>query len=287
MMEANSTRGFVLPAVVVALVLVGILVTGGSYLARQETRAGMASERARTAFYLAERGATETMARWDTTTFGSLAQWSTATVVDSVDEGSWSVSVTRMSNRQYFLRTTGTATEGQAVYGSASRSLGIVARLMTATLEPKAALTAVDLLRIGGSSYIIGHDSIPPGWEGSCDPPGVSAPGVLIDDEDNISYSGEALELEGNPPVAEDPSLTREDLLQFGDLTWEELVALAEKVYAPGASTITQLGPDSVDIGGAWDCRTTTKNNWNSRRRSCSLFWSVVKYNRSSTNICR
>ena len=78
MMKIHSRRGFALPAAVFALVVVGVLVTGGFYLARQETRIGMASERATAAFYLSERGAAEVMAEWDMSTFGSLSPWASA-----------------------------------------------------------------------------------------------------------------------------------------------------------------------------------------------------------------
>jgi hypothetical protein len=279
MIERESTRGFVLPAAVVALVLVGVLVTGGFYLARQETRVGVASLRAGTAFYLAERGAMETMSRWDMTRFGALAQWNTATVADTVDEGIWSVNVTRMSSRLYFLLATGSATAGRSVYGSATRMLGIVARLRTADLEPKAALTTVNSLRLGGSATVIGHDQPPGSWPGLCDPAGASKPGVLIDDLDNISYSGNAYTLEGDPPALEDENLTTDDLMTFGDLTWDELVALATKVYPPGASTITQLAPDSVNVNGSWECNTAPRENWGTPRDPtgvCGSYFPII-----------
>ena len=103
MTKTYSNKGFALPAAVFALVVVGVLVTGGFYLARQETRIGVASERATTAFYLAERGATEVMSQWDMSTFGSLANWHSAVKADTVSDGIWPVAVTRMTDRLYFL----------------------------------------------------------------------------------------------------------------------------------------------------------------------------------------
>ena len=187
MREDRSRHGFALPVAVFALVVVGVLVTGGFYLARQETRLGVASERGTAAFYMAERGANEVMSQWDAATFGSLAAWSSASVADTTDDGIWSVDVTRMSTRLFFLLATGTVNQGAAMFGNATRMLGVVARLSTADVMPDAALTTVNSLKVGGSIWIIGHDSIPHGWDGYCDAPQASRPGILIDDADNIS----------------------------------------------------------------------------------------------------
>ncbi len=261
MKELRSRQGFALPAAVFALVVVGVLVTGGFYLARQETRMGVASERGTAAFYMAERGANEVMSQWDAATFGSLPAWSSATVADTTDDGIWSVNVTRMSSRLFFLLSTGTLDQGSALYGNASRILGVVARLATADVMPDAALTTVNSLKIGGSIWIIGHDSVPQGWSGYCDPPGASGPGILIDDVNNISDAGKKYEVVGVPPIEQDPDMTSENLMEFGDLLWDELKTMANKIY-PSYQVVTQLAPDSVALGGGYVCQESTQNNW-------------------------
>lgn len=255
-------HGFALPAAVFALVVVGVLVTGGFYLARQETRSGVASERASTSFYLAERGAGEVMSEWDGSKFGSLSLWGTATVADTTDDGIWSVSVTRVSSRLYFLLANGAATAGEAVYGTAGRVLGIVARLRSASMDPRAALSTVGELRFGGSAQIFGQDYLPPAWSGTCDPAGPPKPGVLIDDKNNIKYQGHTKSIDGDPAVQEEPTLTPDDLLLFGDMAWSDLVSLATIVFPAGASTVTQLTPDSMDVGGQWLCDSSSNTNW-------------------------
>jgi len=261
MTKTHSDVGFALPAAVFALVVVGVLVTGGFYLARQETRIGVASERATTAFYLAERGANEVMSQWDMSTFGSLANWSSAVKTDTVADGIWQVAVTKMTDRLYFLLSTGTVTLGSGMLGNASRMLGVVARLNTAEIQPPAALTTVGSLTIGGSSYIIGHDSIPSGWGGYCDSPGASKPGVLIDSLSNVTTVGVDYELEGDPPTAENPTLTPDSLLSFGELGWYDLVALADITF-PSSTVITKLGPDSISVGGSYVCNSSDNKNW-------------------------
>lgn len=263
-METQSRRGFALPAAVFALIVVGVLVTGGFYLARQETRIGVASGRATTAFYLAERGANEVMSQWDAARFGGLANWGTASVSDTTESGIWSVNVTKMSSRLYFLLASGRVEDGSAVYGDAGRMVGVVARLTTADVEPEAALTTVDDLKFGGSAFIDGNDFNPPEWAGQCSASGAGKPGVLIDDIANINYLTTKSEtnIVGFPQAVEERAgMTSADLLAFGDLTWDDLAALATVNY-PSKVTVTQLQPDSLEVGGSYICDVGQQGNW-------------------------
>jgi hypothetical protein len=257
----HSKRGFALPVAVFGLVVVGVLVTGGFYLARQETRIGMASQRGTAAFYMAERGAHEVMSQWDMSTFGALPNWSTATKTDTVDDGIWTVNVTKMTDRLFFLLSTGTVTQGSAMLGNASRMVGVVARLNTAEILPNAALTTVGDLTIGGSTQVDGHDSDPSMWSGYCGTSAGDKPGVLIDDVDNIKTVGTAFVLDGDPPFVENPALTSDSLLAFGDLQWADLVAMADKIY-PSGYKVTQLTPDSTLVGGSYLCNTSILDAW-------------------------
>lgn len=280
MTKSDSKRGFALPAAVLALVLVGVLVTSGYYLARQETRIGVASKRSAEAFYLAERGANEVMYGWDMTTFGGLSSWSTATVSSTVGEGlGWSVDVTKMTDRLYFLQATGTVTAGSGTLGNASRMIGRVARLNSVDIMPDAALTTIGDIRIQGSTEIIGHDTNPTNWAGLCEPPGQSKPGILIDDLNSINEVGNALTVDGVPPQLEDPSLTSEDLLTFGNLDWDDLVALADKRYHHDTK-IRVLAPDSVDVGGGeYVCDEEIRDNWGTPGKpagACGAYFPII-----------
>ena len=64
-MEQKVQRGFALPVAVFALVIVGIITTGGFFMARQEGRIGTASEHAGMAFYLTEQGLVDVMDNWE------------------------------------------------------------------------------------------------------------------------------------------------------------------------------------------------------------------------------
>ena len=82
-MEQKKQHGFALPVAVFALVVVGIITTGGFFMARQEGRIGVASEYAGLAFYLTEQGLVDRMGRWNPTVFGALPFWGDTTITEN------------------------------------------------------------------------------------------------------------------------------------------------------------------------------------------------------------
>jgi hypothetical protein len=243
----DSRGGFALAATIFALVVLGILATGGFYLARQETRIGVASKRATTAFYLAEQGMNQVMSEWDMSAYSSLPYWGTKTVSENTGNGTWTVNVTRMTDNLFFLGAMAGSNQGTAVYGNTGRMLGVVARLSTADLQPEAALTTRGQTTIRGTAEVHGEDQVPPGWAAYCDPPSGRLPGILTNLESEVSYSGVG-HVTGDPPVAEaNPPLTDEYFTEFGDFSWEDLVALAD-ISLPGGN-INTTQPDSTADG--------------------------------------
>lgn len=261
-MDPRSRRnGFALPAAVFALVVVGVLVTGGFYIARQESRISIATEHAARAFYLAEYGVSDVVAEADLSLLNSITLGEDTTVAGQRDDGIWEVAITRVTPRTYFLDGTGTVTRGGAMLGGASRRVGLIAKVFTAVIDPPAALATQGNLWVGGSSEVVGLDSIPDGWAGLCDPDALTdKSGILIDETDNITYSGNKYEVDGDPPLSEDPTLTIDKLLTFGDLTFDDLVRFASIEFNYN-ETITNTEPDSTFADGEWVCRPG-RYNW-------------------------
>ena len=259
MFKEQSTGGFALPAAVFALVVVGVLVTGGFYLARQETRIGVASERSLEAFYMAERGANEVMSEWDMSTYGALTPWTSSYTSKAVDGGVWVAGVTKMTNRLYLILSQGVLTEGMDVLGYGHRMTAYVARMDSPTMDIGAALTTIGKLVVGGSSLINGEDSIPTVWSGLCDAPVAPKPGILIDSLSNITTEGKKHLKKGDPPVLENNALTSDSLLNYGELLWDDLTGMADKVYSDG-QYVKQMHQDSVFINGSYICATA--DNW-------------------------
>jgi hypothetical protein len=243
--HAGSNKGFALPAAVFALVVVGVLVTGGFHLVRHESRIGLASTRGTAASYLAEQGAMEVLTQWSTGSFGSLAPWGTTAVTGTTDEGTWSVDVTRMTDRLYYLHSTGLVRVGEAP-PEASRSVGLLVRRTSAEIMPRAALTNRGTTSIRGTAEVHGEDTNPPGWGGLCTNPLVDLPGILTNDATDVTTTGQG-QVTGNPPVLGDPDLGDEDFTQFGDMSWDDLVEMADLRF-PGGN-INNTGPDSTTAG--------------------------------------
>ena len=257
MKRENNQRGFALAAAVFALVILSVLATGGFYLARQESRIGMASERARMAFHSAELGATHVMSNWDKTTLSNLSYWESATVVPADGSDDWSVDVTRMSDRLYFLLATGEVSLGEENLGAANRMLGVVAKSYSIVVDPPAAFTARDQVRFVGKSTVKGLDQHPGGWTGACPGPLKNKAGMLSDDLTKVDYKDKNFDVSGDPPLLEDAALVDEVFKLFGDLEWEEITSLATMTIGP--QNFNSIGPSTAADG---TCNYLDNANW-------------------------
>jgi hypothetical protein len=260
--RAAAPRGFALPVAIFAIGVIGVLVTGGFFIARQETRIGVSSQKGAEAFYLAELGVSNVLDNWQAASFSQMAMGDSVMRSGSTSEGDYDVNITRLSNWLYFLDSRATISSGGPMLRGASRRVGTLAKVRTLDIRPRAALTTVHSLRVGGSSQIIGQDEHPPEWGSLCDPADLTdKPGVLIDDPANLSTNGNAWDIDGNPAVDSDPTLTSASLLVLGNLTWDQLKAMANITLSPGVS-ITQVDPDSISSGTDWICNKSNNRNW-------------------------
>ena len=285
MIQRRGRGGFALPVAVFAMVIIGVLVTGGFYMARQETRIGLASQNAADAFYLAETGIYTTVSSWANGTMAAIGPWNIDTLTGTGSNGTWSVEVMPLTNRLYFLNATGTVTKGGPLWSGATRQVGLVVRVSTADMDPPGALSTQGDLTIGGSSQINGNNTNPTEWPGMCGT-GANKPGVVIDDTTNISYAGNNYQVAGNPSVQQDTTIDVASLLDFGDYTWTDLTSMAQKVY-PTTVTVTGTQPDSVLSGGVYRCRETTQSNWGhptNPTATCGTFFPII-WAKQSLNI--
>lgn len=271
----DDRGGFALPVAVFALVMVGVLVTSGFFLAQQETRVGVASSNANQAVYLAEDGVSTTLLDWADQSFTDLAVGEVDSLSGTGHGGEWVVEVLRTSGQTYFLTSYGEVTEGGNRAG-ANRRLGTLVRILMPDLDPPAAIATVDSISVGGSSQIQGHDDVPDAWSGGlCDDPPTDKPGILIDDSTAVERNGGAHEIDGQPAVEEDPDLTADDLLDFGGVTWDELASMADHVF-PSTTTVNNTAP-SLDVDG--NCDRSDRNNWGDPENpsaECGNFFPII-----------
>lgn len=250
-MSTENRRGFALPVAVFALVIIGVIMTSGFFMARQESRIGVASENASVAFYLVEQGLNDLMADWNAPAFGAMADWTDTTVIRSyAGVGVVAARITKMTNYLYFVDAGSTVTRGGAILGGAGRRVGVTLRLNSADIDPPAALTTRGPTSIKGSAEVHGEDEIPAGWGSVCPASLENKPGILTDNAGQVSTSGGGT-ITGSPAVEENTEISDETFTKFGDLEWADLTAMADITLSGG--TINGLQPDSTAAGA---CRT-------------------------------
>jgi hypothetical protein len=252
----SDERGFALVAAVFGLVIIAALVTGAFFAARQEMSVGRSSQGFQRAFGAAEAGLNNTIVQWNSGSWNALAVGDSAAVSGTLpsNTGSYAGAVRRLNNELFVIRSV-----GQDPTGATQRTLAALARLQLIQMDFNAALTTRGSVRIGGSSFIDGVDQNPTGW--SC-PSGAldTLAGITTRDSTLISTSGcSGLTcLRGDPKIDQDPTINDSTFFKFGDLDWDELVAMATKSYPAGA--VGPLQPTAV--GDATTCTTATLNNW-------------------------
>ena len=256
----------------------GVLVTAGFYMARQEVRIGVASKYSAMAVNLAQSGTNDVLIN-QTSALTALSTWDTTSLVDTVDAGVVTVKVTKLASRLFYLDATAQVTEGGAMWAGATRRVGLVTRLTAADMEPPAALATQGSLTVGGSSIVSGLDSMPSGWASACDSTTMEdKPGIMIDMASNIKVTGGTLNVSGTPVILEDTTVTAESLLEFGDMAWAELVAMAEKVFT-SAGPYNNIHPDSTSATGSWRCDQSILTNFGDPRSLsgvCSDYFPII-----------
>jgi Tfp pilus assembly protein PilX len=275
---SGSRAGFALPAAIFALVVVAVLVTAGFFLAGQESRIGQSTQRATEAFYLAEHGINEVLETWNPAQ-ASLELWEstgTCTVCQGGQgDGEWQVTITRTGERTFFVQSTATITTGGRLAG-ASRTLGQFTRIITAEIPAESALLTRGDVSVRGRAEVLGEDVNPPGWGGVCSSPGADKPGVLTDTGSTVTTDGADAVVSGDPPW-DTTDLSDDDFLQFGDLHWDDLVALAEPSHRLPGGTFNGIQPSTT--GSPEVCNTSDPSNWgepNDPGSLCGSFFPII-----------
>jgi hypothetical protein len=280
-MRTDNQRGFALPAAIGALVIIGVLVTSGFFMARQELRIGVASNHASMAMNIAQMGANEVMANWNGYQLSLITPWDSAVITGTAQGGDWRVSVMNANDYSYKIVSTGTVTEGGALWAGASRTIGIVTRMLFADIDPPGALTTRGNVEVKGTSAIDGNNSTPTGWDPYCsDVDPSNAAGVVTDAGGTVTGP-----VDGDPPTVQDPSIVDETFTDFGNLTWTDLTTLAqvEGKDISGIVSITQTDP-VVDLVTGW-CDESVLLNWGDEvpTNPCGAYFPLIYHNNNVT----
>ena len=254
----SRREGFALAATVLAMLVVGAIVTGGFYAASQETQVTRAVTGGDDALYIAETGLNATLGQATAATLSAMADNSTVTgsaidvTVGSTVIGNYVASITRINNL-YIISSEGTVTRG-GMHAGGKRTVGAIARIRSADFDRQAAVMIYGDLKVGGTSEIDGNDYYPSSWSSEGCTLESASSAVVTNPSTNITRQGSG-KIEGD--------ITREtldsgDFTVFGDITWNELIAMRDKYY-PASTTV---GPTPAVVNNT--CNTTVLSNWGS-----------------------
>jgi hypothetical protein len=262
-----------------------MILAGVFFSATQENRVGRNTITQERAFRAAEFGLNNAYARWNNSTMNNLSTGGTTVTVDDSSQRGWidSVRITRLNNNTYMLVSTAYAGSGLT---QARHRTSAVYRLNFPSIDFLAALTVHGNLKLGGSSFIDGHDTPPTGW--TCPPAGAQQAGVAASDSNNISLTGcKSFKcVDGNPDLKITSAVNDTNtFFNYGDgLNWQSLTSGATLTMTSGQAS-HQISPDSV--GGM--CNTANNSNWGDPNRStppgaCESYFPIVYISDSAGN---
>lgn len=253
-----NEKGIALVVSVVALVVMGALVTAAFAPTYLEQKVAENTRRAGVAFEAAEYGVGEITGAWNITVFNQLPPGDTATWSRALPGGMGTADaqVRRLNNEMFLVDITGSDRAGLA-----RQKVGQLYRLKFLDMEISAALTTRGAATIGGSAQISGADYDPVGWPECGSMPDTTLAGIRMPDTTALDFVGASCSggacVNGAPSVHEDSTVTDSTFFEYGDLNWNDLVAAATNQVPAGTYQINPvLTPDGLS------CDISAVQNW-------------------------
>ena len=272
---STDERGMALAVALLAIIVIGALVTGTFFAGRMEMISGRNTIYTAQASEAAEAGLAAAFSPWD-------RAWNAYSV--GVDQVQPTVTVSGATNVRYTntaRRLQGGAYLISSVGQKLDRNGNVLATRMLAkfaklvpqdTASVDAAVTAKDVVTVAGSATIDGHDAIPTGWA-ACGPLN-DAPGIRT--AQTVSISGRP-SIDGDPPMVQhDTSITDADF-QGPFYAWLPARTNTITNGNPPATMPTTSGSPAV-------CNKSDIYNWGEPRRGagsvvqCQDYFPVVYF---------
>jgi hypothetical protein len=244
----HDSGGFALAMAVFALVLLAAIVAGGYFSASQEYLIGRGMRSTTQSFYAGEAGLREVLEDWDPLIYNAMQPGDSVTVGPFTLDGD--------SLKRYFYIEAAGRISGP---NRGERRQAVVVRTSYTDICCDGAVKVVNNVTFGGGAQpiISGYNNDPPGiWPASACAgiPGDSTPGVIHGPTGIVNdYS----RVEGNPAVVADGGLTSANLFDFGDLTYDDLVAMANHEFV---GDLTFNNTTASTVGGK--CNRSDPLNW-------------------------
>ena len=270
----HTYHGFALPTVIMALVILAVLITGAIYMAQQEYRVGWSADQSSVAFNMTERSVVEVVTNWDAARYSVLPAWGSADTTGALADGTWSATITKMTDFFYFVDVTGVVSRGGPLRAGASHEVGVIVHVTSASLSPPAALTTRGDITVRGNAEVIGQDVDPPLW-GMCTEPPQDKPGLATDLTSTVTTQGQGT-ITGSPPVLQDPSIADSTFTEFGNVDWDEMILMADLRPPSGSLNI------APSLNGNGTCNTDDVENWGhpeSPGHACENYFPIIFVN--------
>ena len=294
----KNERGMALAIAIVALVIVGALIAGALFSGTQEQRVAENVRRTQASFGVAEQGIYDIIRNWsdpnNKATYAGLypyppvapskSTWTILQKTAASKTGSYNGTIMKLNDGLYLIDMTGQDTmslAGRIRGGGASQRMGLIAKIRPLAVNVQAAVTSGGQNIVAGNVNISGTDSAPTGWAG-CPPKDSTKAGVRMQVGDSISKVGNA-KITGSPPVIHDPTLKDSAFSQYGDVSYNQLAAMAT-ITLPGQNFANGIGP-AVTNGA---CDYTVLTNWGSPTNPagpCGNYFPIIHITGASVTI--
>ena len=268
--RARDERGVALMIAILALVVMGGLVTAAFTTTLMEFRLADNTRRAAQAFGAADFGLAQTIDGWSVGAYNSLALMDSFPVNGATPHGSGSYNgyVIRTAEDLFLVEVTGSGRGGRS-----QQRVGEYVRLSGITADISSALTVQGPTVIGRRAQISGRDSPPDGWSG-CPEPDATQSGIRISNASDLERQVGCTEdcIGGEPPIIEDPTVSDATFTQFGAFDWDSLTAMADTI--PPA-TYPGVGPAFTAEG---KCNLSVVTNWGDPENisACSYYFPLL-----------
>jgi len=260
--DARSREGFSLVLALGAIVIIGTLVAGSSFVVMQETRLGRNQLVQARAFAAAELGLNKIQADWDKTPNLLMNNGASFDTIYTIpNQGTAHVRYTRLNNETFWLVSEGRVSVGSMLdpRATAIKRVNAILRLRVPTVRVNGAFTTSGNITVQGSPEVTGNNTIPPGWTG-CDATATGKAGIVAPPSATVTIQ-KPTAVTGTPQVLRD-SLANDSstYVRFGDETWNTLKAQANIMITGG--TVGSVEPSAI----AGKCNKTT-TNWGEPHR--------------------
>ena len=255
-LPANE-RGIALVIALLAIIVIGALVTGTFYAGRMEMQSGRNAVYTGQATEAAETGLTDAFASWNTSwnKFGQDGDSVQATVYPLGSTAGdlslrYTQTVRRMTAGLYFVTSRGEKLDANGRI-MATRLLARIGKLIPPWVDVEAAVTSKGSVTVSGTSDIDGANTQPGGWTGcaaSADLAGIRTSGT-------VTTNGTPT-IAGSPPKTEHDATVVDSLFQ---IPYNSLLPYVN-ITIGGSPDWNNLGPSTT--GSPTRCNTGDDHNW-------------------------